>query len=184
MTRPYRVAFSADFRMPGGAPAYPDFDLTPIFGDPRIEVTWLPVGERIRSGDLEDTDALVLLVPRFDADSIPASGRLGLVARFGVGYDSVDVAACSAAGSSASSARHSAGCQAWSAGTGLAPRRSWPRDRTASCARARVATRNNRARGRACRCCQSARCWERCLQCGRALVARRRCRRQNERVGA
>lgn len=98
MTRPYRVALSADFRLPGGAPAYPDFDLAPITCDPRIEMTWLPVGERIRGGDLEDTDALVLLVPRFDAGSIPASGRLGLVARFGVGYDSVDVGACSAAG--------------------------------------------------------------------------------------
>lgn len=98
MTRPYRVAFSADFRLPGGAPAYPDFDLTPISGDPRIELTWLPPGERVRAGDIEDTDALVLLVPRFDVGSIPASGRLGLVARFGVGYDSVDVAACSAAG--------------------------------------------------------------------------------------
>ena len=98
MTRPFRVALSPDFRLPGGALAYPDFDLAPIASDPRIEITWLPPGERIRGGDLEDTDALVLLVPRFDADSIPASGRLGLVARFGVGFDSVDVAACSAAG--------------------------------------------------------------------------------------
>lgn len=98
MTRPFRVALSPDFRLPGGAPAYPDFDLAPITSDPRIEVTWLPPGERIRGGDLEDTDALVLLVPRFDAGSIPSSGRLGLVARFGVGFDSVDVAACSAAG--------------------------------------------------------------------------------------
>ncbi len=37
-------------------------------------------------------------MPRFDASSIPADGRLALVARFGVGYDNVDVAACTAAG--------------------------------------------------------------------------------------
>lgn len=98
MTRPYRVALSGDFRLPGGAPAYPDFDLSPLLSDPRVETTWLPPGDRIRGGDLEDTDALVLLAPRFDAASLPASGRLALVARFGVGYDSVDVAACSAAG--------------------------------------------------------------------------------------
>ena len=39
-------------------------------------------------------DALILLVPRFTPQSIPADGRLALVARFGVGYDSVDVPAC------------------------------------------------------------------------------------------
>lgn len=43
-------------------------------------------------------DALILLATKFDADSIPPKGRLSVVARFGVGYDSVDIAACTAAG--------------------------------------------------------------------------------------
>jgi len=47
---------------------------------------------------VRDVDALVLLVPRFDAASIVPDGRLALVARFGVGYDSVDVPACTEAG--------------------------------------------------------------------------------------
>jgi D-3-phosphoglycerate dehydrogenase len=39
-------------------------------------------------------DALILLGARFARDSIPGDGRLAMVARFGVGYDNVDVEAC------------------------------------------------------------------------------------------
>lgn len=95
----YRVALSHDFRLPDGSPAYPDFDLSPLVNDPRIEMVWLPDRDgRILAEDVRDIDALVLLVPRFDAASIVPDGRLALVARFGVGYDSVDVAACTEAG--------------------------------------------------------------------------------------
>jgi len=94
----YRVALSHDFRLPDGSPAYPDFDLSPLRDDPLVEVVWLPAGDRVRAEDLAGVDALVLLVPRFEAESIPAGGRLAIVARFGVGFDNVDVAACTAAG--------------------------------------------------------------------------------------
>ena len=50
----------------------------------------------LRGDQLEDFDALILLAHRFDATSVPKSGRLAVVARFGVGYDTVDVAACTA----------------------------------------------------------------------------------------
>ena len=50
----------------------------------------------IQGNQLEDFDALILLAHRFDATSVPKSGRLAVVARFGVGYDTVDVAACTA----------------------------------------------------------------------------------------
>jgi D-3-phosphoglycerate dehydrogenase len=50
----------------------------------------------IRGDQLEDFDALILLAHRFDATSVPKSGRLAVVARFGVGYDTVDVLACTA----------------------------------------------------------------------------------------
>jgi D-3-phosphoglycerate dehydrogenase len=98
MTRPFRVALSHDFRLADGTPAYRSSDLAPLLDDPRIEMTWLPPGDRIRAEDVAEADALVLLVPRFDAASIPAGGRLALVARFRRGLRHVDVAACSAAG--------------------------------------------------------------------------------------
>ncbi|HEX2525937.1 MAG TPA: NAD(P)-dependent oxidoreductase, partial [Geminicoccus sp.] len=47
---------------------------------------------------LEGYDVLILLVPKFTGASVPKDGRLAAVCRFGVGYDSVDVPACTAAG--------------------------------------------------------------------------------------
>lgn len=43
---------------------------------------------------LEGFDALILLVPKFGAESVPSDGRLAIVARFGVGYDNVDLNVC------------------------------------------------------------------------------------------
>lgn len=95
----FRVALSGDFRGPDGQPTYPSFDLGPLRDDPRVELVWAePEEGAIPARALAGCDALILLMPRFTAASIPGDGRLGLVARFGVGYDSVDVAACSAAG--------------------------------------------------------------------------------------
>ena len=93
----FRVALSSDFVRPDGTPAFPSFDLSPLDADPRIEWSYVPVKDgRIAAADMAGFDALILLAGRFDAGSFPRDGRLGLVARFGVGYDNVDVEACSA----------------------------------------------------------------------------------------
>lgn len=91
----FRVALSGDFRRDDGAPAYPSFDLSPLIDDPRVEIAYLPAGPVMRAANLEGFDALILLASRFERASVPADGRLAVVARFGVGYDSVDVPACS-----------------------------------------------------------------------------------------
>ncbi|MGF1626453.1 MAG: NAD(P)-dependent oxidoreductase [Alphaproteobacteria bacterium] len=94
----FRVALSSDFRRADGSPTYPDFDTGPLTGHPDIEVGYVEaVDGAMPAAGLAGYDALILLVPRFTAASVPADGRLALVARFGVGYDSVDVAACTAA---------------------------------------------------------------------------------------
>jgi D-3-phosphoglycerate dehydrogenase len=98
MTAPFRVALSGDFRKPDGAPTYPDFDLAPLRAAPGVEVAFLESANPLRAEQLEDFDALILLSHRFAAESVPKSGRLGIVARFGVGYDTVDVDACTRAG--------------------------------------------------------------------------------------
>jgi D-3-phosphoglycerate dehydrogenase len=91
----FRVALSGDFVKPDGSPAYPMFDLAPLTANPNIEMRYVaPVEGAMPGGALADCDALILLMPRFDASSIAAKSRIGVVARFGVGYDSVDVAAC------------------------------------------------------------------------------------------
>ena len=93
----FRVALSGDFRKADGSPTFPDFDLTPLAEAANVEMVYLDSASPIRGDQLEDFDALILLAHRFDATSVPKSGRLAVVARFGVGYDSVDVAACTAA---------------------------------------------------------------------------------------
>ncbi|TIO29395.1 NAD(P)-dependent oxidoreductase [Mesorhizobium sp.] len=94
----FRVALSGDFRKPDGSPTYPDFDLEPLRNAPGVEMAFLEPNNPLRAEQLEDFDALILLAHRFDATSVPKSGRLAVVARFGVGYDTVDVEACTAAG--------------------------------------------------------------------------------------
>ena len=92
------MALSGDFRKPDGSPTYPDFDLEPLRSAPGVEMAFLESASPLRAEQLEDFDALILLTHRFAAESVPKSGRLAVVARFGVGYDTVDVEACTRAG--------------------------------------------------------------------------------------
>lgn len=95
----FRIALSGDFRKEDGSPTFPSFDLSPILDHSRAELVWVdPVDGVIPSDPLEDCDALILLMPRFAASSVPKSGRLAMVARFGVGYDNVDIPTCDANG--------------------------------------------------------------------------------------
>jgi len=96
MTGPFRVALSGDFKKPDGSPVFPDFDLAPLTSAPGVEMAYLENASPLRADQLEDFDALILLAHRFAAESVPKSGRLAAVARFGVGYDTVDVPACTA----------------------------------------------------------------------------------------
>jgi len=98
MADKFRVALSGDFRKPDGSPTYPDFDLAPLRDAPGVEMAFLESQSPIRGEQLEDFDALILLAHRFGKESVPKSGRLAVVARFGVGYDTVDVPACTDAG--------------------------------------------------------------------------------------
>ncbi len=93
----FRVGLSADFRKPDGSAAFPSFDLSPLDDEPEIDWSYVPVTEgRIAASDMAGFDALILLGARFDAESFPGDGQLSLIARFGVGFDTVDVAACDA----------------------------------------------------------------------------------------
>jgi D-3-phosphoglycerate dehydrogenase len=98
MAAKFRVALSGDFKKADGSPTYPDFDLKPLKGAPGVEMEFLESANPIRGEQLEDFDALILLAHRFAKESVPLGGRLAAVARFGVGYDTVDVDACTEAG--------------------------------------------------------------------------------------
>lgn len=98
MADKFRVALSGDFRKADGSPTFPDFDVTPLQNAPGIEIAYLENANPIRPDQIADFDALILLQPRFARESIHPNGRLSVVARFGVGYDNVDVPACTEAG--------------------------------------------------------------------------------------
>lgn len=88
----FRVGLSADFLKADGGPEFSDFDLSPLTSDPRIEIGYVAaMDDVIPAAALEDYDALILYAYQMRRSSLHANGRLGVVARFGVGYDSVDV---------------------------------------------------------------------------------------------
>lgn len=91
-----RVALSADFRRSDGSPAFPEFDLSPLRARDDLDLFYLEPCKEIPAAALADVDVLILLAPKVTAASLASAERLGIVARFGVGYDNVDVAACTA----------------------------------------------------------------------------------------
>lgn len=91
----FRVALSGAFQNDDGTPVFPMFDLSPLSDDPEVQFEYVAgIDGRMSAESLEGFDALVLLLEKFDANSIPANNRLTLIARFGVGFDTVDVEAC------------------------------------------------------------------------------------------
>ncbi|MCB2053898.1 MAG: hypothetical protein KDE35_06605 [Geminicoccaceae bacterium] len=92
-----RVALSGDFKRADGEPAFPMFDLSPLERHPDVEHLFVDaIDDVMPAAALGDVDALILLGHRFTAESVPESGRLAVVARFGVGFDTVDTKACTA----------------------------------------------------------------------------------------
>lgn len=99
MSEPFRVAVSRDFLGPGGKISFGDIGLGLLDDAPGVRWEFLAEDRKeIEAGQLRDFDALLLLVPRVTAATLEGSDRLAIVARFGVGYDQVDVEACTRAG--------------------------------------------------------------------------------------
>ena len=91
----FRIALSSDFLRPDGSPSYTMFDLSALQSDERVQLEYVsPVNGAMTSDALKEFDALILLSAKLSRDSIDPEGKLSLVARFGVGYDTVDVGAC------------------------------------------------------------------------------------------
>jgi D-3-phosphoglycerate dehydrogenase len=90
----FRVGLSRAFFRQDGTPTYPDFDLSRFEQHPHLELVKLNSGREILADHVHDLDALILGGEKFTRAAIVPNGRLALVARFGVGYDAVDVGAC------------------------------------------------------------------------------------------
>src|SRR5262245_21204314 len=95
---PFHVALTRDFLKPDGSLCFEDIGLGLLDA---AGITWEFLAgnaSELRPDHLSTCDALLLLGPRLTAASLEGVDRLGLIARFGVGYDNVDVEACTRRG--------------------------------------------------------------------------------------
>jgi D-3-phosphoglycerate dehydrogenase len=99
MAEPFRVGLTNDFLKPDGSFAFKNIGLELLEQDPAIRWEFLQTrGGDLPAKEIRDFDALLVLSPNVTAHSVADVDRLVLVARFGVGYDNVDVTACTRAG--------------------------------------------------------------------------------------
>jgi phosphoglycerate dehydrogenase-like enzyme len=96
--RRFRVALTGDFFGPDGAPRFRDLGLDTFRGHEHIE--WHPFAEHrpeIGPDQVAGVQGVIVLTPAVTARTVSDSRDLLAVGRFGVGYDSVDVDACTRA---------------------------------------------------------------------------------------
>jgi phosphoglycerate dehydrogenase-like enzyme len=97
MSRPFNVGLTADFAS-GEVRLFDKASLEEL-RKTGIVCRFLERHEPVLAAhQIQDLDALICLTPRVTVDSFGKSGRLLAVLRFGVGYDTVDVGACTEAG--------------------------------------------------------------------------------------
>lgn len=90
----FRIGLTGDFYQ-SGQPVYPDFDLSALRAEPGIElVSFDEHRDEIAPEQLAGLNAAIVLSPRVTRQSLAQSDQLLAISRFGVGYDNVDVAAC------------------------------------------------------------------------------------------
>jgi D-3-phosphoglycerate dehydrogenase len=95
----FRVGVTRDFLGPDGRTRFGDVGLSLLDDAPAVEWTFLAVDSReLHPEHVRGLDALLVLTPRVTAATLAGADRLLIVARFGVGYDSVDVEACTRSG--------------------------------------------------------------------------------------
>jgi len=98
MPAPFTLRYTADFLDATGRPKYADIGLSVLASAPHIRLEPF-AGHRpeIAPDQLAGANGVVVLTPKVTALSVSQAQDLIAVGRFGVGYDSVDVKACTAA---------------------------------------------------------------------------------------
>jgi phosphoglycerate dehydrogenase-like enzyme len=94
-SHPFRVALSADFCDQQGRPIFPDLGLSLLDAVPTIAYEFLSeYRPEYAAEQLEICDVLISLKPRVTAQSLQKASQLCAIGRCGVGYDNVDLEAC------------------------------------------------------------------------------------------
>src|SRR5260370_42283357 len=90
----FRVGVTRDLLDANGEPTFGRAPFKVLDNDPRVEWEMLPAADAITPADLGRFDALYVNAPRVGAESFAGGQvRTRIVARHGVGYDSVDIPA-------------------------------------------------------------------------------------------
>ena len=96
--RKFVVALTADFYDAAGALKFRDIGLSVLAENPKIEQRVVKEHRKqIGADQIRDAQGVIVLTPDVTAESVSNPDNLLVMARFGVGYDSVDVKACTAA---------------------------------------------------------------------------------------
>ena len=94
----FLVALTADFYDSAGMSKFHDIGLSVLAENPLIQHrTFKEHRPQIGADQIGDAQGVIVLTPSVTAESVSKAGNLLVIARFGVGYDSVDVKACTAA---------------------------------------------------------------------------------------
>jgi phosphoglycerate dehydrogenase-like enzyme len=91
----FRIGFSADFCDHQGQPVFPDIGLSLLDGIPRVSHEFVAeYRDEYAPHQLADYDVLISLKPKVTTQSLAGISRLCAIGRCGVGYDNVDLEAC------------------------------------------------------------------------------------------
>ncbi len=92
---PFRIGFSADFCDQQGQPVFPAIGLSLLEGIPRVAHEFVAeYRDEYSPQQLADYDVVISLKPKVTAQSLAGVSRLCAIGRCGVGYDNVDLDAC------------------------------------------------------------------------------------------
>ncbi len=99
MSARFRIGITRDVLGADGKPFFDDIGLELLDAHPGVEWEILPeLTDAVTRAQASEYDGMLVLGPRVTADTLAGSPRLSVIARYGVGYDAIDVPACTAAG--------------------------------------------------------------------------------------
>jgi phosphoglycerate dehydrogenase-like enzyme len=94
----FQVYQTADFFHPGGEPKFADLGLSVFEGQPQIKLRpFAKHRPQVGADQLAGANGVIVLTPQVTKETVSAAEDLLVIGRFGVGYDNVDVPACTAA---------------------------------------------------------------------------------------
>lgn len=96
--RTFRVALTGDFYNQAGENSFKDMGLSVLDAQPQFD--YFPFREnrpQIGADQIGDANAVIVLAPAVTRESLSNAENLLAIGRFGVGYEKVDVAACTEA---------------------------------------------------------------------------------------